>query len=47
MKTEVVKENMGIGFSFFQCLFACLQSSNSENDSIHVYNMGVFFFFKD
>lgn len=26
MKTEVVKENKGIDFSFFQHLFACLQS---------------------
>lgn len=40
------RENMGIHFSLVQCLFACLQSSNNENGSIHKYDMDrVFFFF--
>lgn len=47
MGAEVVRENMGIHFSFSQCLlFACVQSSNNKNSSIHKYDMekDLFFF---
>ena len=51
MEAVAVRENMGIHFSFFQCpLFACLQSNNNENGSLHKYDMErVFclFVFKD
>lgn len=35
----VVRENMGINFSFAQHLSECLQSNTNENDSTPIYNM--------